>query len=533
MSDVTRSRSSSPRYRSFGDSSPTSSADASPTSSRDASPRGERLQEKEGPREAWTLPLGAMLENLPLDDLRRLSGSSAGAAALLALVDHGTVPVEPESFQACVKFLVERNEVRVISDLLTHYAPPDPASFNFCVKALLPHAAMIDSLAAVLKASQSDTFKHVGLQNLQVNNLARALEGNQKIVAIDVKGMLLTAEHAKAASELLRNPALRKLSFTRARIHQAALNEATKALSSCRLAQLDFYGSDLSAGIQQLEKALQSNETLQFLGLGYCGIGTSDLCALGRALLTNTTLERLDLSGNILGNDGGIPIASILSVNTALVSLDLAHCSMTPHAVTGIAQVLQGNATLTHLDLSGDNGLDEGAVRAVADMLKINRTLTHLALPKAVLNGGHHRKLLAGALRENPSILSLGDAIPTLEDDAQSDPPRDELEFLLRRNRRWAADEAYRAYLGGAAAGVMESVYRATHNMANSPSFTDPAHNMAAHLDLATLTQLPSVSKAAEAAALRAVDTQVARTRGAGATGNRPARDETDPDTVD
>jgi len=169
--------------------------------------------------------------------------------------------------------------------------------------------------------------------------------------------------------------------FSGCKFGKRGLEALAKALESNKTLQhLGLSGNNVGdAGAQAVAKALKSNETLQRLGLGENDIGDVGAQALAKALNSNASLQRLDLWSNEIRDEGAQAIAIALESNETLQRLDLSQNEIGDGGVQAIAKALQSNATLEHLDLS-HNEIGDGGVQAIAKALQKNATLHTLEL---------------------------------------------------------------------------------------------------------------------------------------------------------
>jgi Ran GTPase-activating protein (RanGAP) involved in mRNA processing and transport len=152
-----------------------------------------------------------------------------------------------------------------------------------------------------------------------------------------------------------------------------------------------------------LAEALEHNNTLTQLNLGYNQIGVEGAKALAAALEHNTSLTQLEQWNNQIGVEGARALAAALEHNTSLTQLNLWNNRISVEGAKALAAALEHNITLTQLNLEYNQIGDEGA-KALAAALEHNITLTQLNLDDNEISADD-KKQLERLIERNQRLL--------------------------------------------------------------------------------------------------------------------------------
>ncbi len=153
------------------------------------------------------------------------------------------------------------------------------------------------------------------------------------------------------------------------------------------------------AALEEALRRLRANDGM-VVSLWEERIGDAGAAAVAEALQGNNTLTTLSLGFNDIGATGAVAVVKALKENNTLTTLNLGFNSIGDAGAGAVVEALKGNNTLTTLSLGG-NDIGAAGAAAAAEALKGNTALTALYLECAFL-------LRAFSLRRNNSgVLSL------------------------------------------------------------------------------------------------------------------------------
>lgn len=275
---------------------------------------------------------------------------------VLAFMNDGLCPNEPNEFQALVLFLV-KNEL------------PDALSW-----------LVVQTGAGMLDLHNCD----LGVQEMgMLADWARSIPFQ---IGLDLSGNHIDSDGAALLAD---------------------------ALSANTITHLELGNNPLTdRGVQALGMALRGNTSLQSLVLYHTDLQNPGIEALASALDTHPALAVLVLDGNPFDDQGAASLATALGKNKTLSRLTIRFSQLSDIGLTYLADALVINASLKSLKLSGK--FDEEYVhfpRALAGALRVNQTLTHLlvfadSMPEAAT------RQLADAVAVNTTLrdfeLALG-----------------------------------------------------------------------------------------------------------------------------
>ena len=292
---------------------------------------------------------------------RRVMSRMATREAVLAFMNDGLCPHEPEEFLALLLFLV-RNDL------------PDALSWLVVQTGIGP----------------------IDLQNCKL--------GTQEI------GML---------ADWLKNiPFQIQLDLSNNQIDSSGAALLADALSANTITHLELGNNPLNdEGMQALATALRGNTSLESLALYNTGLQNSGIEVLASVLDTHPALAVLVLDSNPFDDQGAASLASVLGRNKTLFRLSVQHSELSDVGLSYLAGALALNNSLKALQLSTNS--EEPYVHfpyALANALLVNQSLTHLlvfaaAMPEAATEQlaaavAVNTTLRAFALRLSPYKLS-------------------------------------------------------------------------------------------------------------------------------
>ena len=151
--------------------------------------------------------------------------------------------------------------------------------------------------------------------------------------------------------------------------------------------------------------ALKLTESLCYLRLADAGIGPETAILLAQVLETNRTIEQLGIGANPIGDRGVEAFAHSLSLNNTLQGLTLPLVGVTEKGATALANALCQNKSLRLLYMK-DDCLGPECGREFADMLKVNTSLHFLCLDYCELQEAGCKHFIS-ALAVNRSLKVL------------------------------------------------------------------------------------------------------------------------------
>jgi Ran GTPase-activating protein (RanGAP) involved in mRNA processing and transport len=137
-----------------------------------------------------------------------------------------------------------------------------------------------------------------------------------------------------------------------------------------------------NVGVISLVEGMMNNQNLRVLNLDNCDmVGSQGAAAVARLLESNATIEELGLSNNKIGDDGCIALADGLSRNQGLRVLSLRLCQVGNEGAEQFGLTMKFNDHIERLDLGANLITEEGFV-ALAEGLSCNTTLLDLDLSR-------------------------------------------------------------------------------------------------------------------------------------------------------
>ena len=151
--------------------------------------------------------------------------------------------------------------------------------------------------------------------------------------------------------------------------------------------------------------ALKLTKSLCYLRLRDAGIGPEAAILLAQVLETNRTIEQLGLGANPIGDRGVEAFAQSLSLNNTLQGLSLPLVGVTQKGAMSLANALYENKSLRLLYMK-DDYLGPKCGKRFADMLKVNKSLHFLCLDYCDLQEAGCKAFIS-ALAVNRSLKVL------------------------------------------------------------------------------------------------------------------------------
>ena len=235
-----------------------------------------------------------------------------------------------------------------------------------------------DGLAYVLHAVAdhprlaSVTLESVGMGPWEAGFFAGKLAAAPPhVLSLNLRGNRLGDEGVAALADtwLMRDARLVALDVSRTAMGCAALVALTNALAHAGsvLRTLCLAGNSLGSSDSQqaLGTLLLRSTCLDTLDCSFCSFMSDNMAAVHRALGSDgCNLRQLQLRGNRLGNDGAMGMAAVLRSNTSLRHIDMGDCGITSDGAVELATAARGNTSLKSLALEYNN-VGETGLRAL------------------------------------------------------------------------------------------------------------------------------------------------------------------------
>jgi hypothetical protein len=276
--------------------------------------------------------------------------------AVLAFMNDGLCPSEPNEFQALVLFLVKNKLPDALSWLVVQTG-----------------VGMLD-------------LHHCDLDAQEMGMLADWARNIPFQIGLDLSGNHIDSDGAALLAD---------------------------ALSANTIIYLELGNNPLTdKGVQALGMALRGNTSLQSLLLHHTGLQNPGIEVLASVLDTHPALAVLVVDGNPFDDQGAASLAIALGKNKTLLRLAIRFSQLSDIGLAYLADALAINTRLKSLQLSCKS--DKEFVHfpyALADALLVNQTLTHLlvfadSIPEAAT------RQLAAAVAVNTTLrdfeLALG-----------------------------------------------------------------------------------------------------------------------------
>ena len=201
---------------------------------------------------------------------------------------------------------------------------------------------------------------------------------------------------------IIKNPSLEKASFKLDNLHPSACSKIFESLSRIKkLRHLRFCDGRVTTkeAIDQLEKVIKSNSSLETVNLRNNKLQSSNVKIIANALKTIQNLKMLALNGNQIDEKAADDIASIVASNKHIQKLLLHNNNLKSEGVRMICEVLKCHTTLQIFRIS-HNDIHEEAADDIADVIEFNPSL------KAV-DVGSNRLLTNGIVKITRSLEKL------------------------------------------------------------------------------------------------------------------------------
>ena len=235
-----------------------------------------------------------------------------------------------------------------------------------------------DGLAYVLHAVAdhprlaSVTLESVGMGPWEAGFFANKLAAAPPhVMALNLRGNRLGEEGVANLADmwLMRDARLVALDVSRTGMGCAACVALTNALAHAGsvLRTLCLAGNSLGSSDSQqaLGTLLLRSTCLDTLDCSFCSFMADNMNAVYRALSSDgCNLRQLQLRGNRLGNDGAMGMAAVLRSNTSLRHIDMGDCGITSDGAVELATAARGNTSLKSLALEYNN-VGETGLRAL------------------------------------------------------------------------------------------------------------------------------------------------------------------------
>ena len=209
-----------------------------------------------------------------------------------------------------------------------------------------------------------------------------------------------------------------------------------------------------------LANALQNNQSLTFLNLGWNQVGDAGASALANALQNNHSLTNLYLSHNQVGAAGASALANAIQNNHSLTNLDLDRNQVGAAGASALATALQNNHSLTNLYLS-HNQVGAAGASALANAIQNNHSLTSLGLGANKV-GAAGASALANALQNNHSLTKLD-----LSANQVGDAGASALANALQNNHSLTNLDLGWNQVGAAGASALATALQNNHSLTN------------------------------------------------------------------
>ena len=202
--------------------------------------------------------------------------------------------------------------------------------------------------------------------NMQVDvkqNLSTILkQSEQKMLALDAASMIISL------SSIIKT--LKVLDLEYSNIKNEAAATLAKALNCNNvLEQLWLRGNVLGVdGAAALLTSLQNVSTLRILDLSYNNISSRSADGIAAVINSNQFLEQLWLDGNMLMTTGVVIIASVLKKHSSLRVLSLSNNEITEDAAEEISAIVNSNTFLQGLLLCNNQLKSIGTCRIVKSL---------------------------------------------------------------------------------------------------------------------------------------------------------------------
>ena len=183
--------------------------------------------------------------------------------------------------------------------------------------------------------------------------LARALQANNTLKALYLKGNQVNLRDNKFTDALTENRTLKILELDDSKIDdEGAERLATALTANNTLKTIGLRNNQISnRGAKSIADALVVNKSLEHIHLGKNTIKNEGSKSLANSLLKNGTLRWMSLDDNKIGDKGAQNLATYLLVNQSLRTLSLIGNIIGDEGAESLADALDSNHALETLDL--------------------------------------------------------------------------------------------------------------------------------------------------------------------------------------
>jgi hypothetical protein len=200
----------------------------------------------------------------------------------------------------------------------------------------LTAAGMRAFARAVQNTPQLEIFiadlQYVGDEGMR--GLFEALARLPRLQELDVSSTGLGDDCAPALATALRAlPRLAVLNVQCNELRVGGVRALADGLRACPSVTSLFLGAqrahDLgTGGARILAQTLPLLPLLEWLDIGYNGLGEDDICTIVQALAGSPRFARLNASGNVIGTNGGAQLAAALAAVPTLTHIELWRCKI-------------------------------------------------------------------------------------------------------------------------------------------------------------------------------------------------------------
>ena len=252
-------------------------------------------------------------------------------------------------------------------------------------------------------------LKHCCLDSTVITGIAKALERNQSLLALDLSSNRSIDNVGTVIKDsFLSNIQILKLGECGLQAHLHLLTKFISS-SSCIVKELDVSHNGINEqGGNTLFTALTSNHSLEVFNIDGNPLWLNDGNVIEMMIEQNSQLKCLHLANSGLHVPAIVGVANGITKNSVLKALHLGvSLKQTPEeGACAIFNALRVNASLEKLSLSGYRLGDEGT-QAASEALKHNNTLVSLKLYRCKFGGLKSLKLFINALYSHPSLCEL------------------------------------------------------------------------------------------------------------------------------